>query len=84
MSVTRELTAAEEHAVDIARATAAAYVWGRQDAGESGKDTGYSLEFADYFAAMKAAYLREERHMLPSVGDAFTEWRDTKAIAPPK
>jgi hypothetical protein len=72
------LTTAEEHAVDIARATGAAYVWGRQDAGESPRDTGYSITFAEHFAELKAAFLREETSMMPNVETAFVAWRDSQ------
>jgi hypothetical protein len=63
------------HALDIARAQAAGYVWGRQDAGESDRDTGYSIDFANWYAEQKRAYLEEETHSLPNLQSAYEEWR---------
>ena len=64
---------------EIAAAQAAAYVWGRQDAGEAG-NTGYSLDFADAFEARRRAFDRQETCFLPNLENAFTQWRDTGAI----
>jgi hypothetical protein len=70
-----------ELAAEIARAQATAYVWGRQDAGESGRDTGYSISFGEAYAARKRAYLTEQACFMPNIEAAFTEWRDTGRIA---
>lgn len=65
----------------IAHAQACAYVWGRQDAGESGKDTGYSLDFADAFRARRRLYDDEKVCFMPNLESAFKEWRDTGKIS---
>jgi hypothetical protein len=70
-----------KHALDIARAQAAAYVWGRQDAGESDRDTGYSIDFANWWAARKLAYLEQQAHFLPNLESAFLEWRRQQPAA---
>lgn len=67
-------------AVEIARAHAAGYVWGRQDAGESGHDTGYSIAFGDAYAQAEKEYLAGDRGMMPCIERAFNEWRATGQI----
>lgn len=70
-----------ERALEIARAAACAYVWGRQDAGESSRDTGYSMEFGEHYAARKRAYLTGESGYLPNIETCFIEWRDANNTA---
>jgi hypothetical protein len=70
--------------VQIARAQAAAYVWGRQDAGDSAKDTGYSLDFGNWYADRKRAYLEEKTHFLPSIQDAYAEWQQIRQQPAPE
>ena len=43
-------TGHDDHATAIKRGMAMAYVWGRQDGGESEQDTGYSQAFASVYA----------------------------------
>lgn len=69
------MTQDHRHTLDIARAQATAYVWGRQDAGESDRDTGYSLDFGHYYAARKAAYLQGETGYMPNMETAYLDWR---------
>jgi len=66
--------------VEIAQAQAASYVWGRQDAGESASDTGYSIEFAAAFAERRRQYDAGESGFMPNLERAFTMWRDTRKI----
>ena len=79
--LTDPITRRMEIAVEVARAQAAAYVWGRQDAGESGRDTGYPIAFGEAFTKRKRAYLEEKTCLLPNIERAFTKWRDTGSIA---
>lgn len=69
--------------VEYARGQATAYVWGRQDAGESVKDTGYSVEFGEAYAERKRKYETPNNGvgMMPNIQAAFEEWRDTGTIA---
>lgn len=80
MLSTVDLTPAQALTVEVARAQATGYVWGRQDAGESGRDTGYSLDFGEAYAAVKRAYVTEQRHSCPPIQSAFNEWRESRRI----
>jgi hypothetical protein len=71
------MTESRKHALDIARAQATAYVWGRQDAGESERDTGYSLDFGTAYVERKRAYLEGETGFMPNIETAFLEWRNS-------
>lgn len=68
-------------AVEIARAQAAAYVWGRQDAGESNRDTGYSLDFGNAYAERKRAYLEGSTGYLPNLETAYLDWKQEQTEA---
>lgn len=60
-----------------ARGQAAAYVWGRQDAGEGARDTGFSWLFANAYAMRQEAYNTQATwHMIP-LQDAWREWHAT-------
>jgi len=61
--------------IEIARAQATAYVWGRQDAGEAEKDTGFSLDFGRHYAELKRAYLEGKSGYLPNIQGAYESWR---------
>lgn len=61
-------------AADRGRIAAAAYVWGRQDAGDSPRDTGYSIDFANWYADMAADYEAGRIGMLPSIQEAYGRW----------
>lgn len=80
MLSTDGLTTAQVLAVEVAQAQATGYVWGRQDAGESGRDTGYSLDFGKAYGAAKLEYVTERRFMLPPIQAAFNEWRESGVI----
>lgn len=73
------LTTEQCHAVNYARGQATAYVWGWQDAGGS-RDSGYSLDFGDAFARVKAEYVAGRRGSMPSIQAAFNEWRAARQI----
>jgi len=67
---------------DIARAEALGYVWGRQDAGESERDTGYSWWFAEAYVLRCDAFDRQLTwHGVP-LQTAWAEWSDTKVNGP--
>ena len=70
-----------EQVIEIAKCQATAYVWGRQDAGESSRDTGYSLDFGQHYAELKRSYLEGKSGYLPSIETAFTKWRDSRTEA---
>jgi hypothetical protein len=74
-------TEQHKHQLDIARAQGSAYVWGRQDAGESPRDTGYSIDFANWYADRKRAYLEEQTGFLPSLQDCYAEWQEIRQPA---
>jgi hypothetical protein len=65
----------------IAHAQAAAYVWGRQDAGQNARDTGDSLAFAAAFEERRRAFDQGRSVFMPSLQSAFREWRETGEIA---
>jgi hypothetical protein len=67
--------------VELAAYQATGYVWGRQDAGESTKDTLRSIEFGRAYGARKRAYLEERAWFMPNIRDAFEEWTRTGTIA---
>lgn len=50
-----------------------AYVWGRQDAGESGQDTGFSLDFGKAYAMAQHI----TGGYFGPLQSAFHEWHDT-------
>lgn len=64
--------------VEIARAQATAYVWGRQDAGESNRDTGFSLDFGRYYADLKRDYLEGKPGHLPNIQGAYEKWHSER------
>jgi hypothetical protein len=65
----------------IAHAQAAAYVWGRQDAGQSSRDTGDSLAFAEAYEQRRRDFGQGRSAFMPSLQSAFQEWRETGEIA---
>lgn len=65
-------TARARHA-EMSRAQAMAYVWGRQDAGESARDTGYSGVFGAVYAV--ADYITNG--YADSIQSAYHEWHET-------
>jgi hypothetical protein len=65
----------------IAHAQAAAYVWGRQDAGQSSRDTGDSLAFAEVYEQRRRDFGQGRSAFMPSLQPAFQEWRETGEIA---
>jgi hypothetical protein len=65
-------TARARHA-EMARGQAMAYIWGRQDAGESARDTGYSGVFGAVYAV--ADYLTNG--YADSIQSAYHEWHAT-------
>lgn len=75
-----ELRTHQADAVNAAYSQAAAYVWGRQDAGESSRDTGYSMDFAAAFARRRHMYETEVTCFMPNLERAFEQWRDTGRI----
>lgn len=75
-----DLTTGQATRVNTAQAQATAYVWGRQDAGESAHDTGYSIDFGNVYAARMKKYVTEGTHFMPNIQAAFVEWRDTGEI----
>jgi hypothetical protein len=81
MDLTAGLAEEKRKGIETAYAQAMAYVWGRQDAGESTKDTAYSLAFAAAFATRKHAYLTEQVWTMPNLHDAFVEWRESGIIS---
>jgi hypothetical protein len=77
----RGLTESEKWRVEIATAQATSYVWGRQDAGESEHDTGYSVEFGRVYGNHVRAYLREQIGVKYNIASAFDLWRKTGQIS---
>ena len=67
--------------VELARAQAAAYVWGRQDAGESAKDTGYSIDFGNHWAEVTLAFYTGETGSKPSMELGYRAWRSANKAA---
>lgn len=67
--------------VDIARAQATAYVWGRQDAGESLRDTGYSIDFGEAYAEHVRQYNEGKIGMRMNIQSAFNNWRQFGEIS---
>jgi hypothetical protein len=80
MADVKELTTEQKTRIDTARAQATAYVWGRQDAGESTRDTGYSVDFGNAYSFRMRQYVTEEKFFMPNIQGAFVEWRDTGTI----
>ena len=68
--------------VDLARARATGYAWGRQDQGDTG-DTSSSLVFADTYAEYTKAFRSEQVSFLPNIRDAYETWKRTGAIVEP-
>lgn len=66
--------------VEFSEAQAMAYVWGRQDAGESGKDTGESIEFGRAYAMHEARYQADMIGCRHSIRDAFERWSKGQSI----
>lgn len=68
--------------VDVKRAVdhysvALAYVWGRQDAGEADRDTGFSSDFADVYSLAHAV---TDGYGVGPVQGAYHEWRETGRV----
>lgn len=71
-----ELHAARaERQAEIARAQGVAYVWGRQDAGESPRDTGYSVAFGEAYGEHVRAFEEGRTHFRMCHERFFEEWR---------
>jgi hypothetical protein len=66
--------------VDFSHGQGVAYVWGRQDAGESPKDTGESTEFGNAYGLHAARYAAQLISFRRNIRDAFERWRDGKPI----
>ena len=64
--------------VEIARAQGAAYVWGRQDAGE--RETGYSVDFSEAWAERVRQAETGETAGRPDIRTFYEHWRDTGRI----
>jgi hypothetical protein len=74
----RELTDAERRTVELAKAQAAAYVWGRFDAGdEQATDSG---EFAEAYAARYTQHFAESRPNMLDIEAAHQEYRKNCVI----
>jgi len=65
---------------DEARAMGMAYVWGRQDAGESERDTGFSIHFGEAYALRAEAYNTERTWSMIPLQSAWDEWQATKCL----
>lgn len=66
----------ESRAEALARVSAMAYVWGRQDAGESARDTGYS----DTFGRVYALTQRVTGGYAMPLQSAHHEWTETGRV----
>lgn len=71
----------QRRAVEDATAQATAYVWGRQDAGESARDTGYSIDFGAAYGRRRHLYECQATGFMPNIASAFEQWRDTGTIS---
>jgi hypothetical protein len=68
--------------VEIAGAQATAYVWGRQDAGESAHDTRYSLDFGKYYAEKtRGFYGGTDGPGLSNIEGEYLRWRAAQEVA---
>lgn len=79
----RALPPATQTEVMMLRYQAIGYVWGWQDAGESIKDTGSSIDFGDAYWGHALDYAEEKSCFRINVPDAFKLWRETGAIKRP-
>lgn len=67
-------------AVEIAQAQAISYVWGRQDAGEDMKDTGFSIDFGRAYALHVCWYESQQICYRRNIESAFLRFRDGLSI----
>ena len=67
----------DTHDVAIKRGSAMAYVWGRQDGGDSERDTGYSQAFASVYAL---AHRLTDGYGVGPLQSAHHEWTVTGRI----
>lgn len=74
------LTASDERTVDFFRGQATAYVWGRQDAGEDARDTGYSIDFGYAYGIHAARYALGEIGCRTNFERAFREFKSTGEV----
>jgi hypothetical protein len=68
------MTETERTNVECLRAQSIGYVWGRQDAGESPKDTGASTDFGYVYGLHCARYSRGVSGFRKTVRDVFEAW----------
>lgn len=61
--------------VEILAAQATGYVWGRQDAGESARDTGYSADFGYAYGIHAAEYALGLSSSRRNIQDAFNRFK---------
>lgn len=66
--------------VEILEAQAVSYVWGRQDAGESVRDTGWSTDFGHAYGLHAARFAASEICYRMNIERAFLRWREGKPI----
>lgn len=69
-----------EARVELAGSYAMTYVWGRQDAGESPRDSGEASRFSTDYAQHVRDYHEERRHSMLSLRNAYELWRATGRI----
>jgi len=67
-------------AAEYARGEATAYIWGWQDAGGDGKDTGYSIAFGRMFGELKRLHMAEEVSGLGNIERTFQQWREHRSV----
>lgn len=66
--------------VTILESQAVSYVWGRQDAGESARDTGYSIEFGRAYGMHAARYEAQKVCYRNNIQTAFERWSKGQPI----
>lgn len=71
--IAQDATGGDDRDTAIKRGMAMAYVWGRQDGGESDRDTGYSQAFASVYALAN----RLTGGYVGPLQSAYHEWIET-------
>ncbi|HEY7049945.1 MAG TPA: hypothetical protein VH373_22210 [Jatrophihabitantaceae bacterium] len=74
----RELSDTERRTVELAKAQAAAYVWGRYDAGD--EQATDSREFAEAYAARYTRHFAESQRNMLDLEAAHQEYRKNGVI----
>jgi hypothetical protein len=75
------LSESDARTVDFLRGQAVSYVWGRQDAGESGRDTAYSNMFGYAYGIQAARFVLGEIGTRTTIENAFLSFRNYGAVA---